>query len=212
MQRLLKSAHLSIKQIEGIMSIIISVVYHSGYGHTAKVAEAIAKGSMEKGAEVSIIKADIVSDDDWRRLDSSHAIIFGAPTYMGSVSGAFKMFMDATSKRWGTQAWKDKVAAGFTNSGSYVGDKLASIQQLFHFSMQHGMIWVGQAESAPQFEDNEQVSLDAINRLGSWSGLMTQSNHKSSAESAPAKGDLETAKRFGNRVAVITSKLINQPL
>jgi hypothetical protein len=72
--------------------------------------------------------------------------------------------------------------------------------------MQHGMIWVGQEELAPTFGDNEILEPSAINRVGSYSGLMTQSNHKSSPELAPSSGDLETSKLFGKRIANITAK------
>lgn len=188
------------------MTISVAVVYHSGYGHTAKVAEAIAKGVKKAGAEMHLIEITSMNDAKSAILDNADAIIFGAPTYMGSVSGSFKMFMDATSKQWMDKKWKDKIAAGFTNSASYSGDKLASIQQLFHLAMQHGMIWVGQAESAPAFGDNEMMHPDIINRLGSWSGLMTQSNHKSSADIAPPKGDLDTAEMFGERIVMICNR------
>lgn len=188
------------------MSKIVSVVYHSGYGHTAKVAEAVAAGAKVDGVTVNLLKADTLTDADWTTLDNSDAIIMGAPTYMGGVSAQFKTFIDATSKRWLTQAWKNKIAAGFTNSGSYSGDKLSSLQQLIILAMQHGMIWVGQNEAAPQLGDGEVAPLDAINRVGSYTGLMTQSNHKSSAEMAPPKGDLETARRFGKRVAEVTKR------
>lgn len=189
------------------MTKIISIVYHSGYGHTAKVAEAVVEGAKQAaGVTVNLIKADGITDADWATLDGSDAIIFGAPTYMGGVSAQFKTFIDATSKRWFTDAWKDKLAAGFTNSGSYSGDKLASLQQLMHLAMQHGMIWVGQAETAPSLSGTEIPQLDAINRLSSSTGLMTQSNHKAPADIAPPSGDLETARRFGKRVAEVTGR------
>jgi len=57
-------------------------------------------------------------DDHWGDLEKAEAIIFGSPTYMGSASAEFKKFMDATSKIWYAQGWKDKIAAGFTNSAS----------------------------------------------------------------------------------------------
>lgn len=188
------------------MSKIVSVVYHSGYGHTAKVAEAVAAGAKVEGISVNLLKADALSDADWATLDASHAIIFGAPTYMGGVSAPFKAFIDATSKRWFTLAWKDKIAAGFTNSGSYSGDKLASLQQLMILALQHGMIWVGQAEPGPSLSGTDVPSIEAVNRLGSNSGLMTQSNHKSGPDIAPPTGDLETARLFGKRVAEVTKR------
>jgi NAD(P)H dehydrogenase (quinone) len=185
----------------------VAIIYHSGYGHTAKVAEAIVDGVKQSEASVDLIRADEIKDADWDTLDKADAIIFGAPTYMGSVSGPFKVFMDATSKKWMTQAWKDKVAAGFTNSGSYSGDKFSSIQQLFTLAMQHGMIWVGVGDLPPTFEASEIPTHEMVNRLGSFSGLMTQANQKAGPDIAPPFGDLETARRFGKRIVTLTNKL-----
>ncbi len=188
------------------MTKSISIVYHSGYGHTAKVAEAVAAGAKIDGVTVNLIKADGITDEQWATLDASHAIIMGAPTYMGGVSAQFKTFADASSKRWFTLAWKDKIAAGFTNSGSYSGDKLSSLQYLQVLAMQHGMIWVGQAEPAPVLSGTDIPTHDDINRVGSWVGLMTQANSKAPADIAPPAGDLETARRFGKRVAEVAKR------
>lgn len=72
--------------------------------------------------------------------------------------------------------------------------------------MQHCMIWVGQAETAPNFSDHEMPDPNKIHRLGSWSGRMTQSNHKSSPDITPTQGDLKTANFFGKRIVEITKK------
>jgi flavorubredoxin len=80
----------------------IAIVYHSGYGHTAKQAEAVARGVTAGGGEVTLLAvADLVDTaaPGWAALDAADAIIFGAPTYMGSASAPFKAFMDATSSR-----------------------------------------------------------------------------------------------------------------
>jgi hypothetical protein len=74
--------------------------------------------------------------------------------------------------------------------------------------MQHAMIWVGQGEMGPMYEDNGMPSGDIINRIGSFSGVMTQSNHKSSPDIAPPKGDIETAKIYGKRVAAVAAKFL----
>lgn len=182
----------------------ISIVYHSGYGHTAKVAEAIAQGIKEMSIDVSVISVPFANASDWEILEKSDAIIFGAPTYMGGVSAEFKKFIDESSKIWMNQVWKDKIAAGFTNSSSYSGDKLASIQQIFHFAMQQCMIWVGQAQMGPILSEHQIPDHNVLNRIGSFSGLMTQANHQAAPDIAPPKGDLETAKIFGKRIATIT--------
>ena len=189
------------------MTVSIAIAYHSGYGHTAKVAESVAEGAKSvAGTTVHLIKVDAITDADWAVLDAANAIVFGAPTYMGGPSAQFKTFADATSKRWFTLAWKDKIAAGFTNSGSLSGDKLASLQQLSILAMQHGMIWVGQTESAPVLEGTQVAQIDAVNRIGSYSGLMTQANQKAGPDIAPGVGDLHTATLFGKRIAEVTAR------
>ncbi len=58
----------------------IIIVYHSCYGHTKKVAEAVLADATDAGAQVSLLAvADV--DDAWARLDAADAIVFGAPTY-----------------------------------------------------------------------------------------------------------------------------------
>ena len=109
------------------------VIYHSGYGHTQRVAQFVAQGA---NAQVIAIDADgNITEADWAALDAAGAIIFGSPTYMGMASWQFKKFADATSKRWFTSAWKDKVAGGFTISASPSGDKLSTIQYFMTLAM-----------------------------------------------------------------------------
>ena len=172
----------------------IAVLYHSGYGHTQRVAQYVAEGA---GADLIAIDANgNISDADWAALDAADAIIFGSPTYMGMASWQFKKIADASSKRWFSSAWKDKIAAGFTISASPSGDKLSTIQYFITLSMQHGMIWVGQ----PALNDG------TINRIGSNSGLMAQVGPTSPAADIP-EGDLDTARQYGQRVAQVAKKL-----
>jgi multimeric flavodoxin WrbA len=171
-----------------------AVVYHSGYGHTQRVAQTVAEGAA---ADLITIDADgNISDGEWDILNAADAIIFGSPTYMGVVSWQFKKFADATSKQWMSGAWKDKVAGGFTISSNLSGDKLSTIQYFITLSMQLGMVWVGQAEP----------NNGSVNRLGSSSGLMAQVGPTSPAADIP-QGDLDTAKIYGQRVAHIAAKL-----
>src|ERR1700709_2609874 len=119
----------------------IAIVFHSGYGHTKRMAEAVAEGAQ--GELVAIDAEGNLSEAQWATLGAADAIIMGSPTYMGSVSWQFKKFADASSKAWFTQAWKNKIAAGFTNSASMNGDKHSTLHYLFTLSQQHSMIWVG---------------------------------------------------------------------
>ncbi|MBF0270426.1 MAG: flavodoxin family protein [Alphaproteobacteria bacterium] len=186
----------------------IAVVYHSGYGHTAKQAEAVAKGAGSvAGAQVQLIGvAD--ADKHWDDLAQADAIIFGAPTYMGSVSAPFKAFMDASSKAWFSLAWKDKIAAGFTNSASQSGDKLNSLIQLAVFAAQHGMVWVG--TGLMPGNNSSKGSVEDVNRLGSFLGAMAQSNSDAPPELAPPPADLKTAELLGERVALAAKRWTNK--
>ena len=122
------------------------VVYHSGYGHTQRMAQAVAEGA---GAQLIAIDADgNLPEGGWEALDAADAIIMGSPTYMGSVSWQFKKFADASSKAWFVQKWKDKVFGGFTNSATMNGDKLSTLHYLFTLAMQHGGLWVGTGRRA----------------------------------------------------------------
>ncbi|MBN0321518.1 NAD(P)H-dependent oxidoreductase, partial [Pseudomonas aeruginosa] len=116
------------------------VVYFSGYGHTKRVAQAAAEG-----AQASLIEIDSegnIPEAAWDLLDQAQSILFGAPTYMGSVPWQFKKFADATSKKWFVRQWQDKVFGGFTNSASLNGDKQVSLILMHTLASQHGGIWV----------------------------------------------------------------------
>jgi NAD(P)H dehydrogenase (quinone) len=179
----------------------IAVVYHSGYGHTQRLAQAVAEGA---GAQLIAIDADgNLPDGGWETLAGASAIIFGTPTYMAGPSWQFKKFADASSKPWFSQAWKNKLFAGFTNSASTNGDKQITLDYLFHLAMQHGGIWVGNGMMPANAKAS---SRNDVNWIGSFSGAMAQSpSDASAAEMAP--GDLETGRQFGQRVAEIAARL-----
>ncbi len=185
------------------MSTSLAVVYHSGYGHTEVVAQAVAEGARTvDGVDVTLIAAaDIESADSaaLEQLDAADAMIFGAPTYMGSASATFKGFMEATSTRWMEQRWADKLAAGFTNSGSMNGDKQNTLIEFFTFAMQHGMAWVGLGQMPGN--NHSGGSENDSNRLGASIGCMTQANVDQGGDVAPPESDRETARIFGARVA-----------
>ena len=181
----------------------VAIVYHSGYGHTKAVAESVHKGAASvAGATVTLVSvADV--DQHWDTLAAADAIIFGAPTYMGSASAKMKKFMEASAKVWFTQGWKDKLAAGFTVSGAYSGDKLATLQQFMVFAGQQTMLWAPLGQM-PGF-NNSKGSVDDMNRVGSYSGLMVQANVDQGVEGIAAS-DFKTAEIFGARIAALAVK------
>lgn len=178
----------------------IAIVYHSPYGHTAKVAQHIAQGIEQHQVNVRMMSIDAV---DWDDLDQAHAIVMGCPTYMGSMTSALKLFMEQSSKRWVARTWQGKLAAGFTNGGGLSGDKLAVLQQINLFAMQHGMLWAG----LPLMPTGRSGA--DLNRLSSFLGLMTQSDN-APVEVTPPQGDLQTAIYFGEHLAKTVIQLFQK--
>ncbi len=178
----------------------IVIVYHSGYGHTKKIAETVAAGA---GAKLLPIDAEgNLPDGGWDALNAAKMVVFGSPTYMGMASWQFKKFADATSKVWFTMGWKDKLAAGFTNSASISGDKLSTLHYFFTLSQQHGMLWVG---SGMVPSNNKAATRDDLNYVSASAGLMTVSPSDASVDEIPA-GDLATAKAYGERLKAVTAR------
>jgi multimeric flavodoxin WrbA len=179
----------------------VAIVHHSGYGHTARQAAAVLEGVQSvAGVDAKLLSIDKMDDAFWADLAGADAIIFGSPTYMGSVSAQFKGFMDASSKTWfamGSKGWKDKLAAGFTTSASQSGDKLGTLMEMMIFANQHGMIWV--SLGLPPGNNSSKGSLDDLNRLGSFSGAMAQANADQGADGM-RESDLKTAAHLGRRV------------
>jgi multimeric flavodoxin WrbA len=182
----------------------IAVIYHSAHGNTEHFARHVAAGARSvPDTEVSLLKAeDLAADPD--QLIAFDGFIWGSPTYLGGVSGPFKSFMDSTGRLWRTQQLKGKHAAGFTVSALPSGDKQSTLISMFTFSMQHGMIWVGnpfmpEQQSGVPYEQ-------ALNRLGSWTGMMAQAGHSAPGQSF-APGDVRTAEAFGQNFASVLGRM-----
>ncbi len=194
----------------------ISIIYHSRFHTLEKIAHEVLRGvlSVDAVSATIISVADAVDRID--EINTSDAIIFGSPTYFGSISSEMKAFFDSTSQLWSQKKWCNKIAAGFTHSTSLNGDKVMALTQMIIFAMQHGMVWTG-LDLLP----NEEVEVDekwsdlvanstkmiGLNRLGGWAGLMCQSNVKCGME-LPCN-DLYTARYFGKRIANTMLRLCN---
>jgi len=186
----------------------VAIVYFSGYGHTAKQAEAVEKGAAGvSGAELTVFCIDEhgnLPEGALEALGAQDAIIYGSPTYMGGPAWQFKKFADASSKPWFSSAWKDKIAAGFTNSASVNGDKFSTITYFFTLSQQHGQIWIGTGLLPANKKENGPAD---VNWTAGSAGALAISPSDASPEEAPRSGDLETARLLGERVAQFAVKL-----
>ncbi len=174
----------------------IVIPYYTGSGHTRVLAKAIAEGA----GRARLIDIEDVSEDDWDAMDEADAIIFGAPTYMGSSAARYDAFLEDASVRWPDQTWGDKIAAGFTVATYPSGDKFSTLMRFCVYAAQMGMIWVGQKEiGAPVHPDR-----GAMNSQGSWLGLMAMSSRDK--VQLVEESDLATARAFGARIAMAAAR------
>lgn len=187
----------------------VAIVYHSGFGHTQALAEAVAKGAQAvPGTKASLIPV-AEAEDRAAELDAADAIVFGSPTYMGGVSAEFAKFKDWTSKRWMDGTWRNKIASGFTVSASWNGDKHNTLYQFLTLAVQHGMIWVGLG--LPPGNNHSKGSSEDINRLGASVGAMAQAHADQGIEGIAAS-DFRTFEALGQRVAKAASRWKEEPL
>jgi NAD(P)H dehydrogenase (quinone) len=197
-----------VPQPGGTVMSIVSIVFHSGIGHTANAADALAGGCASvAGVDVQvhrIVESQIVDgrwsgDDVLAALSASDAIVFGASTYMGMVSWPFKAFADATAPMWMTSAWKDKIAAGFTASGFPSGDKVMTLHYLATLAAQLRMVWVSPAEMSSRLTGDPRN----LDQWGYYLGLGVVGGQPGAETDA---GDLATAEAYGQRIAHATKR------
>jgi NAD(P)H dehydrogenase (quinone) len=187
-----------------VAAAAIAVAYHSGFGHTAVLAGAVADGARDGGAHVTLIAVDKITEGDWDILDAADAIVFGSATYMGNVSAAFQAFAEQTGRRCFNGDWRDKVAAGFTNSGSKSGDKMHTLTSLAVFAAQHHMHWVNLGLGAGW--NTSTASEDDLNRLSFFLGAGAQTNVDAEPDGVHPS-DVRTCHHLGRRVALVTRQL-----
>jgi NAD(P)H dehydrogenase (quinone) len=123
----------------------VAVLYHSGFGNTAAIAQRLAHGARSV-PDVQVLELPILDTQlnggRWHdpaildQLSTADAIVFGTPTYMGMVSAPFKAFADATAPIWMSHAWQDKLAGGFTTSSHPSGDKIMTLHYLVTLAAQ----------------------------------------------------------------------------
>ncbi len=185
----------------------IAIVYFSGYGHTAKQAECVQAGALSvPGTTVEMLRIDQegnLSEGAFEQITAADAVIYGSPTYMGGPAWQFKKFADASSKPWFTQAWKNKLAAGFTTSASTNGDKANTINYFFTFSQQHSQIWIGLGLMPMNAKAN---SHEDTNWTAGFAGALGISPSDANPDEI-RKGDAESARQLGIRVAEFAPRI-----
>jgi NAD(P)H dehydrogenase (quinone) len=194
----------------------VLVLYYSSYGHIEQMAQAVATGAREAGAQVDIKRvpetaplevakaayfkldqeAPIAKIEDLADYD---AIILGIPTRFGRMPSQMATFLDQAGGLWLSGKLNGKVGSVFASTATQHGGQettlFSGITNLLHF----GMVIVGLPYSFPG-----QMGLTEIHGLSPY-GATTISGGDGSRQ--PSKIELEGAHFQGRHVAEITNKL-----
>ena len=194
----------------------VLVLYYSSWGHVEKMAEAVAEGAREAGAEVTIKRvSELVPEEVARqshyKLDQAapiatvdelpgyDAIIFGTPTRYGNMAAQMKQFIDQTGGLWAKGALVGKVGSAFTSTASQHGGQETTLTSFHTVLLHHGMVVVGLP-----YAFQGQMGVDEV-KGGSPYGATTLADGDGSRQ--PSATDLAGARYQGRHVAGIAAKL-----
>jgi NAD(P)H dehydrogenase (quinone) len=202
------------------MAAKVQVIFYSTYGHVWKLAEAIAEGAREAGAEATvyqvaeIMPADIVAKMGATeakkafahvpvatadQLAHADAIVLGTPTRYGSAAASMQAFLDSTGGLWGKGALIGKVGSAFTSTASQHGGQETTLLGLSTFFFHNGMLIAGVPYSA-----QELLSLTEVSGGTPYGATTIAGPH---GERQPTANELAIAKAQGKHVATAAGKL-----
>jgi len=164
----------------------VLLLFDSRGGLTERLAEAVAEGVRGvSGADLLYRPLDKAQIAELREAD---ALILGSPNWSG-VTGKLKDWLDQSGDLWETGELAGKVGAAFTAGWSRSAGTEATLLQLLHLLLAHGLIVVGLPWS------------DRMRRSGSYYGA--------TAHGEVTEDDLEQARALGQRVAELALRLAN---
>ena len=194
----------------------VLVLYYSAYGHIEQMAEAVAEGARETGAQVDIRRVpELVPEEVARKsgfklnqaapiarveeLAGYDAIIVGTGTRFGRMSSQMASFLDQCGSLWASGALNGKVGGAFTSTNTQHGGQEATLFSILTNLLHFGLVTVGLPYSyAPQMTTDEIVG-------GSPYGATTIAGGDGSRQ--PSKIDLDGARFQGRHIADIANRL-----
>lgn len=194
----------------------VLVLYYSSYGHTETMAQAVAEGARETGAEVVVKRVpelvpEAIAKQNHFKLEQTapiatvdelpdyDAIILGVPTRFGNMPAQMKNFLDQTGGLWFQGKLIGKVGSVFTSTATQHGGQESTILSTHTVLLHHGMVLVGLPYSFQGQMDNSAVT------GGSPYGASTIANGDGSRQ--PSENELAGARFQGRHVATIAAKL-----
>lgn len=194
----------------------ILVLYHSAYGHIETMAQAVAEGARETGAQVDIKRLPETVPEDVARaahfkLDQAapiatiaeladyDAIIIGAGTRFGRMNSQMAAFLDQAGGLWARGALNGKVGGAFTSTATQHGGQETTLFSLITNMLHFGMVIVGL-----DYGFAGQMKLDEVTG-GSPYGATTIAGGDGSRQ--PSENELAGARYQGRKVAETAAKL-----
>ncbi len=194
----------------------VLVLYYSAYGHIEKMAEAIAEGARQAGAEADIKRvpelvpedvarksgmkldqsAPIAEVDDLRNYD---AIVIGTGTRYGRITSQMANFLDQTGSLWASGALNGKVGGAFSSTATQHGGQETTLMSIITNLLHLGLVVVGM-----NYGYRGQMTLDEITG-GSPYGATTITGGDGARQ--PSENELEGARYQGRKIAEVAAKL-----
>jgi NAD(P)H dehydrogenase (quinone) len=187
----------------------VLVLYYSTFGHIAQMADAVAEGAREAGAEVDVRRVPDIPGIQVARPDAPtlevaelanyDAIVVGTGTRFGRMSGPMAMFLDQAGGLWASGALNGKVGAAFSSSATQHGGNETTLFSIITNLLHFGLTVVGLDYGyAAQMGHDEVVG-------GAPYGATTVAGGR--GERQPSEADLGGARYLGRRVAETAGKL-----
>jgi len=133
----------------------VLIAYHSDYGNTKKMAEAIAAGMKVGQADITV-SVTSAADTSLADLTDADVIVFGTAVHMGSMAWPMKKLIDQASKLWMDGSLEGKVGGVFATGGGFGGGG-GGVEQtmisLYSNFLEHGMFVIGFPKSLPGYAD-----------------------------------------------------------
>ena len=202
----------------------VKIVFYSMYGHTFRLAEAVAEGARSvKGTDLTIfqvpelVPADILDKSGARAarqafahipvaepqtLAEADAIVFGTPTRFGNMCAQMRNFLDQTGSLWGKGALIGKVGSVFVSTATQHGGQETTITSFHTTLLHHGMIIVGVPYSEPKLTNMDEIT------GGTPYGASTIAGGDGSR--LPSENELAIARFQGKHVAELADKLFGK--
>jgi NAD(P)H dehydrogenase (quinone) len=194
----------------------ILVLYHSAYGHIETMAQAVADGARETGAQVDIKRVPETVPEDIARaahfkLDQAapvatiaelvdyDAIIVGVGTRFGRINSQMAAFLDQAGGLWARGALNGKVGGAFTSTATQHGGQETTLFSIITNLLHFGMVIVGL-----DYGFAGQMKLDEVTG-GSPYGATTIAGGDGSRQ--PSENELAGARYQGRKIAETAAKL-----